>query len=184
MIKIWPHLKFFRPPAVLGWLRSCRYVGRTNLRLQDRINQYISESLRNKQIPTKFLPKRKSKENAKTSKIEQSNSAFGLHLQNKDYANNHKDQQFSILQGKKYIVTLHLSAIEAILTLNSQTYSISSERICLLIANLTLVDFYPTLTLLHIYNSLSSLAASSNQRASFINQSAPSSPQPTSVGLF
>ena len=32
---------------------DCRYVGRTSLRLQDRINQHIPKSIRNKENPTK-----------------------------------------------------------------------------------------------------------------------------------
>jgi len=45
-------------------------------------------------MPTKNLPK--CKENTKTSKIQQCDSAIGLHLlRNQDCANNYNDQQFS-----------------------------------------------------------------------------------------
>ena len=40
---------------------DCRYVGLTSLRLQDRINQHIPKSIRNKENPTKVLPKRNCK---------------------------------------------------------------------------------------------------------------------------
>ena len=40
---------------------DCRYVGRTSLRLQDRINQHIPKSIRSKENPTKVLPKRNCK---------------------------------------------------------------------------------------------------------------------------
>jgi len=46
------------------------------------------------------------------------------------------------------------------------------ERIRLLIANFTLAFFHPTLTILRLYSSLSSPAASTNQRPPCLNQSA------------
>jgi len=48
----------------------------------------------------------------------------------------------------------------------------SPERIRLLIANFTLLGVYPTQTIFHLYNSLFSPAASTNQRAPLFNQSA------------
>ena len=91
---------------------DCRYVGRTTLRLQDRIKPHVPKTIRNKQIPIKILPKRKCKENTKTTKVPQCDSAIGLHLlQNKDCASNYNDQQFSILSRARS--TFHLSALEA-----------------------------------------------------------------------
>jgi len=49
--------------------------------------------------------------------------------------------------------------------------SISPERILLLIANFTLVGDYPTLTIFHLSSSLSSPAASTNQRAALVRSS-------------
>jgi len=77
---------------------DCRYVGRTSLRLQDRINQHIPKSIRNNQKPNRILLKRNYKEKINTTKPPQCNSAIGLHLlQNKQCANNYNDQQISIL---------------------------------------------------------------------------------------
>jgi len=120
-------------------------------------------------------------ENAKTSAVQQCVSATGLHLlQNKDYANI-SDQKFSIFYRAKS--TFHLLALEASYT-NSQTHSLSSERIRLLIANFILVGVHPTLTIFHFCSSSSSPATSTNQRDPLINQSAPFTPQPISVDLF
>ena len=38
---------------------DCRYVGRTSLRLEERINQHVPNFIRRKQQPTKILPERK-----------------------------------------------------------------------------------------------------------------------------
>jgi len=90
---------------------DCRYVGQTLLRLQDRINQHISKSIRNNQKPTKILPKRNFKEKTNTTKSPQCDP-IELHLlQNKQCANNYNDQQFSILAKARS--AYHLSALEA-----------------------------------------------------------------------
>jgi len=94
-------------------------------------------------------------------------SAIGLHfLQNKDWANNYNDQQFSILCKARS--TFHLSALEAIY-IKTQIYFISPERIRLLIAYFTLVGVHPTLAIFHLYSYLFSPAASSNQRLPLVN---------------
>ena len=46
---------------VCVWRCDCRYVGHTSLRLQDKINQHIPKLIRNKENPTKVLPKRNCK---------------------------------------------------------------------------------------------------------------------------
>jgi len=60
------------------------------LTLLDKIDQHIiSKSICNKQIPTKFISKRKCKANTKILKVQQWHSAIGLHLiQNYDCTNN------------------------------------------------------------------------------------------------
>jgi len=71
---------------------DCRFVDRTSLRLQDRINQHIPKSILNNQKPTKILPKRNCKEKINTTNPPQSDSAIGLYLlQNKQCANNYND---------------------------------------------------------------------------------------------
>ena len=37
---------------------DCRYISRTSFSLQERITQHIPKSIRNKEKPTKFLPRR------------------------------------------------------------------------------------------------------------------------------
>jgi len=46
---------------------DCQYMGRTLLRLQDRINQHILKFIRNNQKPTKILLKRNLKEKINTT---------------------------------------------------------------------------------------------------------------------
>jgi len=76
------------------------------------------------------------------------------------------------LQGKKHIPSL---STRSYLHQNPQTYSMSPERIRLLIANFTLVDVHPTLTIFpslqffvisHYlpYQPISALHISTNQR--------------------
>jgi len=60
----------------------------------------------------------------------------------------------------------------------------SPERIRLFIANFTLAGIHQMLTIYRLCISLSSPAASTNQRALLINQSAPATPQPIGVSLF
>ena len=95
-----------------------RYVGRTFLRLQDRINQHIPKSIRNKENPTKVLPKRNCK--ITTSLNQQDcDSPVGLHLiQNPDCA--YHIDQFSILAQARTIFllrTLEVAFITFIKTL-------------------------------------------------------------------
>jgi len=109
-----------------------------------------------KQVPTKILPKRKYNENAKTSKVQQCDSAVGLHLlQNNDCANN-------------YIPTILFFA-------RQEAYNVVRENLCLLFAHFTRI--YPTKTALYLYTFLPIHSRS-------INQSARSTLQPISVGLF
>jgi len=88
-----------------------QYVGQTTLRLQDRFNHHIPKSICNNKQSIKIISKCKCKENAKTSKVQKCDSVIGLHLQNKDCANNYNDQQVSILSRTRS--TFHLSALEA-----------------------------------------------------------------------
>ena len=85
---------------------DCRYVGRTTLRLQNRI-------IRNQRLPTKILPKCTCKATKNPSIFQKSDSAIRIQLlQNKDCANNYCDQQFSILTEAK--TSFHLAVLEAI----------------------------------------------------------------------
>ena len=49
---------------------DCRYVGRTSLRLQERITQHIPKSIRNKEKPTKLLPRRNCKTKTPLNQLE------------------------------------------------------------------------------------------------------------------
>jgi len=91
---------------------DCRYVSRTSLRLQDRINQHIPKSIQKNQKPTKILPKRNYKEKINTTKLPQCDSAIGLNLfQNKQCANSYNYQQFSFLARARS--TFYLSVLES-----------------------------------------------------------------------
>jgi len=68
--------------------------------------------------------------------------------------------------------------LKFILCQNSQTYSMSLERIRILIANFTLVGVHS------MCSSLSSPSALTNQRTPFISQSMPSIHQSIIAGLF
>ena len=90
---------------------DCRYVGRTSLRLQDRINQHIPKSIRNKENPTKVLPKRNCKITTPLNQLD-CDSAIGLHLiQHPDCAFHYHIAQFSVLAKARAI--FHLGALEA-----------------------------------------------------------------------
>ena len=91
---------------------DCRYVGRTPLRLQEKINQHIPKSIRNKEKPTRVLPQQNCK--AKTPlKLLECDSAVELPLlQNPDCAAHYHDRQFSILSKAR--AQLQLAALEAI----------------------------------------------------------------------
>jgi len=69
---------------------------------------------------TKILAKRNCKEMINTSKNSQCDSKSGLHLlQNKQYANNYNDEQFSILARARS--PFQLSTLEATYIKNPQT---------------------------------------------------------------
>ena len=75
---------------------DCRYVGRTSLRLQDRINQHVPKSIRNKENPIKVLPKRNYKITTPLNQ-QDCHSAIGLHLiQHPDCASPYLINQLSI----------------------------------------------------------------------------------------
>ena len=87
-------------------------MGRTPLRLQERITQHIPKSIRNKEKPTKVLPRRNCKAKTPLHQME-CDSAIGLHLlQNPDCAGHYHDRQFSILAKAR--TQFHLAALEAI----------------------------------------------------------------------
>ena len=93
-----------------------RYVGRTSQRLQDRIKQRVSKSIRYGTSSLKRdLPIRKCKYSTKSTTQIQSlthDSAIGLHLlRNPTCAQHNDDSMFSILaKGRS---PFHLSALEA-----------------------------------------------------------------------
>ena len=90
---------------------DCRYVGRTSLRLQDRINQHIPKSVRNKENPIKVLPKRNCKITTPLNQLD-CDSAIGLHLiQNPGCASHYHIDQFFILAKASTI--FHLGTLEA-----------------------------------------------------------------------
>ena len=87
-------------------------MGRTFLRLQERITQHIPKSFRNKAKPTKVLPRRNRKAKIPLNQLE-CDSAIVLHLlQNPDCAAQYHERQFSILAKSR--TQLHLAALEAI----------------------------------------------------------------------
>ena len=90
------------------------YVGRTFQRLQDRIKQHVSKSIRSCSSSQKrSLPARRCKSSTQTNNQSlASDSAIGLHLlQNPICAQHYDDRRFSILaQGRS---PFHLSALEA-----------------------------------------------------------------------
>ena len=97
---------------------GCLYVGRTSLRLQERITQRIPKSIRNKETPTKVLPRRNCKAKTSLNQLE-CDSAIGLHLlQNPDCAAHYLDRQFSILAKAR--TQFHLAALEAIFIITQQ----------------------------------------------------------------
>ena len=90
---------------------DCRYVSRTSLRLQNRINQYIPKSIRNKENPTKVLPKCICKITTPLNQ-QDCDSAIGVHLiQNPGCASHYHIEQFSILAKARTI--FHLGTLEA-----------------------------------------------------------------------
>ena len=90
---------------------DCRYVGRTSLRLDERINQHVPNFIRRKQQPTKILPERKCKIRS-TATHQHCGSAIGLHLmQNPECATQYSNNQFSILAKARSV--FHLSVLEA-----------------------------------------------------------------------
>ena len=90
---------------------DCRYVDRTSLRLEERINQRVPNFIRRKQQPTKILPERKCKIRS-TATHQQYGSAIGLHLmQNPECATQYSNDQFSILAKERSM--FHLSVLEA-----------------------------------------------------------------------
>ena len=83
-----------------------RYVGRTSLRLQGRINQHIPKSIRNKENPTEVLPKRNCKITTPLSQ-QDCDSAIGLNLiQNPDCASHYHIDQFSTLAKARTLFRL------------------------------------------------------------------------------
>ena len=90
---------------------DCWYVGSTSLRLEERINQHVSNFIRRKQQPTKILPERKCKIRS-IATHQQCVSAIGLHLmQNPKCATQYSNDQFSILAKARSM--FHRSVLEA-----------------------------------------------------------------------
>ena len=90
---------------------DCRYVGRTFLRLEKRMNQHVPKFIRRKQRPTKILPQRKCKIRSITTH-QQCGSAIELHLmQNPECATQYSNDQFSVLAKARSM--FHLSVLEA-----------------------------------------------------------------------
>ena len=87
-------------------------MGRTSLKLQERITPHISKSIPNKEKLTKVLLRRSCKAKTPLNPLE-CDLAIGLHLlQNPDCAAHYHNQQFSILAKAR--TQFHLAALEAI----------------------------------------------------------------------
>ena len=90
---------------------DCRYMGRTSFRLEERIYQHVSNSIRSKQQPTNILPERKCIIRS-VATHHQCVSAIGLHLmQNPEYATQCSNNQFFILDKARSM--FHFSVLEA-----------------------------------------------------------------------
>ena len=90
---------------------DCRYVGRTSLCLEERIDQHVFYFIRIKQPTTKILPERKCKMRSLTTH-QQCLSAFGLHLlRNSECATQYSNDQFSILAKARSM--FHFLVLEA-----------------------------------------------------------------------
>ena len=90
---------------------DCRYVGRTSLRVEERIDQYVPNFIRRKQEPTKILPERKCKIRSIATQ-QQCVSAIRLHLmQNLECATQYRNDQFFILAKARSM--FHFSGLEA-----------------------------------------------------------------------
>ena len=101
------------------WRCDCRYVGRTSLRLHERITQHIPKSIRNKEKPTKIWPRRNCKAKTPLNQLE-CDLAIGLHLlQNPDCTAQYHDRQFSILAKAR--IQFHLAELEAIFIKTQQS---------------------------------------------------------------
>ena len=89
---------------------DCRYVGRTSLRLQDRINQHIPRCIRSDKRQKKNLPNRECKITSTSSVY--CDSAIGQHLlEIEECAKYFNDAQFSILAAAR--LSFHSSVLEA-----------------------------------------------------------------------
>ena len=66
-------------PSIQQSMVVYEYLGRTSLRLKERINQHVPNFIRRKQQPTKILPQRKCKIKSIATN-QQCVSANGLHL--------------------------------------------------------------------------------------------------------
>ena len=99
-------------------------MGRTSLRLQERITQHISKSVRNKKIQQKFCL-----DETPQNQME-CDLANGLHLlQNPDCAAHYHDRQFSIMAKARTL--FHLADLEAIFVKTQQpNLSRQKEFVC------------------------------------------------------
>ena len=114
-------------------------MGRTSLRRQDRINQNISKSIRNRENPTKVLPKHNCKITTPLNQ-QDCDSAVGLHLiQNPDCASYYYIDQFSYLAKARAFFLLGDAGGN--FYQSAETYSVPSKGICLLAANAPIVEF-------------------------------------------
>ena len=91
---------------------DCRCVGRTSIRLQERITLHFPKSIRNKEKPPKVLPRRNCKAKTPLNQLECDSAIRLLLLQNPDCAAQYHDRQFSILAKAR--TQFHLAALEAI----------------------------------------------------------------------
>ena len=112
-------------------------MGRISPRLQDRINQHITRSIRSDKRRTKNLPNRKYKITS-TPRV-YSDSAIVQHLlQNKDCAEHYNDAQFSILATARSL--FHLSVLEATYISSLQSVLCQQKKFILFTLNFTLIS--------------------------------------------
>ena len=106
---------------------------RISSRLNKKITHHIPKSIRNREKPTKVLPRQNCK--AKTPLIQlECDSTIGLHLLDYlDCAAHYHDQQFSIMAKAK--TQFHLAALDTIFI-----NFVPAERIRLLSSNFTIIN--------------------------------------------
>ena len=115
-----------------------RYVGRTTLRLQERIKQHVPKTIRQRatfnqeqvthqSLPTRTQPNRKCKAKSKTQCEPGSDSVIGQYLlESNQRARNYSDSRFKILTAARF--QFHLSLSEAVYILRKKKTDLCRQK--------------------------------------------------------